>query len=72
MYKSHFYTLDRQGLNNVSNLLTNKIDNQYFIVNDYGESVDIAQYSETFNNIKFITCKKDNLDKSMNLLDKVL
>lgn len=66
-YKAHFFTLTNQQLSKCSQLLTNKIHNQYVICNSYNGYADICQYNSMYDNLKFIMVKADNLNKDLEL-----
>lgn len=67
MYNKHFFCVNNSQLNSLTELLTNKIDNQFIVVQDYGDYSDIAQYSSKYDNVKFVCVKTDNLDISNRL-----
>lgn len=61
---AHMFFFHRSDLRNLERLINEHVDGQYFILNEYSEGwVDICQWSEQYQNVKFLVTKKDTLDE---------
>lgn len=49
-------------------LYLNRIDNQFYVLNESGRYSDIAQYSEKYDCVSIKTVLSENLDRSKQIV----
>ena len=64
-----FTIVKETALDEMKMLYRMKEDNSYIILDEYKEFSVIAQYSSLYDQVKIITVKTENLDKSKRLYE---
>lgn len=59
---SHFFYIEEDKLPLLEKLFKNKTDGQFGVLNYGNNFVDIAQYSDKYQNVKIITVHESKLD----------
>lgn len=68
MAYSHFYFIEEEDMQAIQQLFENKINYQYYVLSISGEYCDIVQWTDKYQNVKFITVKNTSLDKRNELV----
>lgn len=63
-----FYIIPLNDVSKIKLLYSNRINNQYIILNYYEEYSDIAQYSLKYDMVTIKTVKTSNLDTTKELV----
>ena len=62
-----FTIIKQKTVDELSMLYHMKVDNAYIVLEEFNEFSTIAQYSAKYNQVKLITVKTENLDKTKRL-----
>lgn len=62
-----FTIIRRELVDELGMLYHMKVDNAYVVVEEFNEFSTIAQYSAKYDQVKLITVKTENLDKTKRL-----
>lgn len=60
---AHMFILNEKQVKLIQELLTNKFNNEYVLLNEGNGFADIAQYSEKYDNVRLVTVRNDRLTK---------
>ena len=63
-----FYVIPLDDVSKIKRLYSNRINNQYIVLNYYEEYSDIAQYSLKYDMVSIKTVKTSNLDTTKELV----
>lgn len=63
-----FYIIPLNDVSKIKRLYSNRINNQYIVLNYYEEYSDIAQYSLKYDMVTIKTVKTSNLDTTKELV----
>lgn len=57
-----FFNIEEEALVSMNQLMRNKRDNEYVVLNSANGFTDIAQYSSKYQNLHLVTVRSDALD----------
>jgi len=64
----HFFLIQDDQIRYLNMLYLNRIDNQFYVLNESGRYSDIAQYSEKYDCVSIKTVLSENLDRSKQIV----
>lgn len=64
---AHMFFLEEQKIRLLQRLVLEKIDGSYIVLQRGSDFSDIAQWSDKYQNIKFVCVRTDRLDESQRI-----
>lgn len=64
---AHMFFVQAEQIRKIEEVALNRIDGQYFVIQESNGWCDIAQWSDKYQNLKILVCKRDSLDERKRL-----